>query len=107
MMSPLGRRARARMGPPVPAPRGDQTVPFQRAMLAAGVPPAVEKSAAAMRSPLGRTRSAATVAKTARPPPKADHDALFQRAMAMAGLPPAVEKLPPAMRSPFWRTASA
>lgn len=58
--SPFGSTIRARTSPLVPVPRGDQAVPFQRAMLLTATPPAAEKSPPAIRSPLGRVVTVST-----------------------------------------------
>src|SRR6187549_2084996 len=83
----------------MPVPSADHTAPSQLATKFALVPPAVEKSPPANRSPFGSVVRARTGASM--PVLSVDHAAPSHRAIRFALTPPAVVNHPPATRSPF------
>src|SRR5690606_8534261 len=95
--SALGVEKRSKTCEAAPLPSGAQLAPFQRAMLLAGLPPALPKpppTKSAAPLPSSWTSIVRTCPPT--PPPTLDQLAPSQRAMPFAAPPPACVKKPPA-----------
>ena len=105
--SPFGSDASAvTIWPPQPA-SGAQAVPFHRARLAAGTPPADWNWPPAIRSPLASTVRASTPPPLPMPVPSGAHVLPFHRAILVAGAPPGTVNVPPTTTSPFGMVTAA